>query len=217
MVNHGLSKEEKKKFCTFFQSWFNSQNKFKLNDLSAKVNIPVSTLYGYLHNNNGPSNIEKANVIIAFIKNNQQNDQRPLSVFQPSDHELQNYNLKDDAIKLSQISELHEAMRQLHLALDVFEKQLSTPRKNQVNNQSSKRDPHIENIELLLLSLHSELIWFKNATLEDRKILRKSLKSKDVGYITSLLRSMMKGEDEINDWITATTYQLEMGKWKRRP
>jgi len=75
----------------------------------------------------------------------------------------------------------------------------------------------VDNLELSLLSLYSELLWFKNSLPEDRKILRKSLNSKDIGYITSLLRSMIKGEEEFNDWIIGTTYQLEMAKWRKQP
>ena len=67
MVINRLSKEEKSKFNVFFKTWFNSQNKYKLNDISKEVNIPVSSLYDYIHYDKSPNNIEKANAIINLV------------------------------------------------------------------------------------------------------------------------------------------------------
>jgi hypothetical protein len=217
MVNHGLSNEEKIKFSNFFQTWFNSQNKFKLNEISKEVNIPVSTLYDYIHYNKAPHNIEKANAIINFIKKNQQIESKSsLASKKSADYEHNIENLKEDAVILCQLSELLEASKKIQSSIETFQDRSYSKKKDSEKPQRNEIIFHVNNLELSLLSLHSELIWFKNATSEDRKVLRKSLKTKDIGYITSLLRSIMKGEEEINDWIAATTYQLEMVKWKKQ-
>ncbi|MHB8163216.1 MAG: hypothetical protein ACYDDV_02585 [Methanoregula sp.] len=217
MVRLGLSKEEKIKFSNFFRSWFISQKKFKLNEISKEVDIPVSTLYDYIYYNKAPHNIEKANTIINFIKNNQQSEKKPSK--SPKTHTTDESNfekIKDDAVISCQLSELLEASKKLQSAIVTFQARSSSKKIHTGQSDSRKIDSHINNFELSLLLLHSELIWFKNATIKERNALRKSLKSKDIGYITSILRALMKGEDEINDWISATSYQLEMVKWKKQ-
>jgi hypothetical protein len=217
MVNRGLSNEEKIKFSNFFRTWFKSQKKFKLNEISKEVNIPVSTLYDYVHYNKAPHNIEKANAIINFIKTNQQSE--PKLSKSPKKYTTDESNvekIKDDAVILCQLSELLEASKKLQASIKTFQDRSHPPKRDHDKKGSNEINSHIDNLEHSLLSLHSELIWFKNATSEERKVLRKSLNSKDVGYITSLLRSMMKGEEEMNDWIAATSYQFEMVKWKKQ-
>lgn len=218
MTTHGLSKEEKNKFTNFFRTWFKSQNKYSILEISKEVNIPAPSLYDYIYYNKSPNSIEKANLIISFIKKNSTAELASSFVLKPAKQNSPRFeNIQDDAVVLCQISELTEAIKKLENSLESFKKQSSPQTNKSETGQLSERILHIKNLEHLLLSLHSELIWFKNATSDDRKKLRKSLKSKDVGYITSLLRSMMKGEEEINDWMAATTYQLEMVKWKKRP
>jgi hypothetical protein len=181
------------------------------------VNIPVSTLYDYVHYNKAPYNIEKANVIINFIKNNQQLESKPLiSSKKYATNNTHIEKIKDDAVILCQLSELLEASKKLQASIKTFQDRSHPPKRDYDKKESNEINSHIDNLERSLLSLHSELIWFKNATSEERKVLRKSLNSKDVGYITSLLRAIMKGEEEINDWIPATSYQLEMVKWKKQ-
>jgi bacterioferritin (cytochrome b1) len=217
MVNRGLSNEEKIKFSNYFRTWFKSQNKFKLIEISKVVNIPKSSLYDYIYYNKAPHNIEKANAIINFIKNNQQSETKlSNSSKKHATDKTHIEKIKDDAVILCQLSELLEVSKKLQSAIETFQNRSNPLKRDDEKKGSNEINSHIDNLERSLLSLHSELIWFKNATSEERKVLRKSLKSKDVGYITSLLRAIMKGEEEINDWIAATTYQLEMIKWKKQ-
>lgn len=217
MINRGLSKEEKTKFSNYFRTWFKSQKKFKLNEISKEVKIPVSTLYDYVHYNKAPHNIEKANTIINFIKNYQQSEtKQSKSPKKYTNDELNIEKIKDDAAILCQLSELLEASKKLQESIRTFQDRFNSLKRGSDKKGSNEINSHIDHLERSLLSLHSELIWFKNATSEERKVLRKSLNSKDVGYITSLLRAIIKGEDEINDWIAATSYQLEMVKWKKQ-
>jgi len=218
MIKRGLSKEEKNKFGNFFKLWFNSQNQYTLIDISKDVNIPVSSLYDYVRYNKGPNNIEKANAIINFIKKNQQEKpilSETLEKFNKKEKNID--NLMEKTAFLCQISELNEALQKLHSSIETIQKHTNSKKISTGNQQLNELHNHINNLELSLLSLYSELLWFKNSSSEDRKVLRKSLNSKDIGYITSLLRSLMKGEEEFNDWIVATTYQLEMTKWKKQP
>jgi hypothetical protein len=217
MVNRGLSKEEKSKFNIFFKTWFNSQNQYKLNDISKKVNIPVSSLYDYLRYNKSPNNIEKANAIINFIKQNQQEPAKiPYILDNSLDAENDSNNLRDNSVFLCQINEFNDALIKLQSSIETFQNYANSKKTSPKKQQPSELNRHLSNLELSLLSLYSELLWFKNSSSEDRKVLRKSLNSKDIGYITSLLRSIIKGEEEFNDWIVATTYQLEMVKWKKQ-
>lgn len=217
MVNRGLSNEEKIKFSNYFRTWFKSQKRFKLNEISKEVNIPVSTLYDYVHYNKAPHNIEKANMIINFIKNNQQSETKlSKSPKKYTTDESNVEKIKDDAVILCHLSELLEASKKLQESIKTFQDRSHLPKRDYDNKGSNELNSHINHLESSLFSLHSELIWFKNASSEERKVLRKILNSKDVGYITSLLRAIMKGEEEINDWIEATSYQLEMVKWKKQ-
>jgi len=218
MVRSGLSKEEKNKFSIFFSTWFNSQKQFKLKDISQEVNIPVSSLYDYIRNNKAPNNTEKANAIINFIKNNQRVDARYSDNLESADKKEKNIeDLKEKLTFLCQISELDETLQKFHSSIESIQNQTNSKTSFSGKPKINELGSHVDNLELSLLSLYSELLWFKNSLPEDRKILRKSLNSKDIGYITSLLRSMIKGEEEFNDWIIGTTYQLEMAKWRKQP
>jgi hypothetical protein len=185
MSGRELSKEERDKFSNFFRSWYNSQKRYKLIEISKEVKIPISTLYDYVHYNKGPNSIEKANTIINFIKKNQQEkSQLPKIPENINNKEKIIDNLMDNTVLLCQISELNEALQKLHSSIESIQKHTNSNKELTGNQQINELNKHLNSIELSLFSLYSELLWFKNSSSENRKVLRKSLNSKDIGYIT---------------------------------
>lgn len=60
----------------------------------------------------------------------------------------------------------------------------------------------------LLMSLSSELEFFKSCTENERKIFKKIVPGQDVGYITTLLRALYD-EDKFQRWLLFSTYTMK--------
>jgi hypothetical protein len=203
-----LSKDEKNKFVIFFKTWFNSQNKFRVSDISKELNIPESSLRDYILYDKSPNSIEKANVIINFIKKNQRTG------LEPYKKETNIENIKENTAFLCQINELNNSLKQFQSSIETIQKNLLVA--NNDKKQKDETKSHIDNLKFSLLSLYSEIDWFKNKTNLERMALRKSLNANDVGYLTSMLRALIKGEEDFNDWLVMSNYQVEMLKWKKQ-
>lgn len=215
MSRKGLSNDEKNKFSIFLKSWYNSQDQYTIGEIAEILNIPSSSLYDYIMYEKAPNSVEKANIIINFIKNNQIKKKSETS-------SNQNEQIKDvinesegDAAFLCQINELNNSLNNLQSSLKIVQDQLSLKKKFPKKLKDNEIAQHIYNTNISLFLLYSELDWFKNSTDANRKEFRKNLSSKDIGYITSLLRAMIKGEDDFSDWLLATNYQMEMLKWQK--
>lgn len=60
----------------------------------------------------------------------------------------------------------------------------------------------------LLMSLSSELEFFKTCTEDERRIFKKTVPGQDVGYITTLLRALYD-EDRFQKWLFFSTYKMK--------
>jgi hypothetical protein len=72
----------------------------------------------------------------------------------------------------------------------------------------SSAETRAKTVMLLLMSLSSELEFFKTCTENDRRIFKKIVPGQDVGYITTLLRALYD-EDKFQRWLLFSTYTLK--------
>jgi hypothetical protein len=80
----------------------------------------------------------------------------------------------------------------------------------EIRNKSSldSAETRAKTVMLLLMSLSSELEFFKTCTENDRKIFKKIVPGQDVGYITTLLRALYD-EDKFQRWLLFSTYTMK--------
>jgi len=74
---------------------------------------------------------------------------------------------------------------------------------------------HAEHITMLLLLLHDELAWFKDADETARATFRTNVDPYDAGYVSSLL-TMLSEEGAFQRWRLLTTYRFRRFRGKRR-
>jgi hypothetical protein len=212
MVKKRLSEEENLRFSKLFNHWFYSQERYKINDLARELGIPKSTIYDYLKYGKKPD-ISNANIIINFVKNHSN-----LSIKSGQDTlSIQTVTSKEEIHEnkvVYQINELNDLLNNLQSSIKNIQVQISSKKPSEKISQNIELTNHINNLKTSLFSLHSELIWFKNQTKNERNVLRKNISANDIGYMTSLLRAIIKGEDAFSDWVLATNYQMEMLKWQ---
>lgn len=216
MIKKGLSKEDRNKFSNFVKKWFNSQNRYTIREIAEKTGISDSSCYDYFLYGKAPNNIEKANIIINFIKSHQPEVNSIEGNVQPPKKSSIPHDIKKNTEFLCQINELNNSLKQLQSSIEVIQTNLSDQNKYEEKKEKNELNYHIDNLKSSLFSLYSEIDWFKNKTNLERKSLRKSIDSKDVGYLTSMLRALMKGEEDFNDWLLVSNYQFEMLKWKKQ-
>ena len=75
----------------------------------------------------------------------------------------------------------------------------------------SSAETRAQTVMLLLLSLSSELEFFKTCTENERRIFKKIVPGQDVGYITTLLRALYD-EDKFQRWLLFSTYTMKGNK-----
>ncbi len=73
---------------------------------------------------------------------------------------------------------------------------------------SSSAETRAKTVMLLLMSLSSELEFFKTCTENERRIFKKIVPGQDVGYITTLLRALYD-EDKFQRWLLFSTYTMK--------
>jgi archaellum component FlaC len=212
MANDKLSNEEKRRLSTFFKNWYVNQTKYTLTDIAKELKIPHSTLFDYLKKGQISSK-DKANLIIKFIKSHPIDNEN---------EELYNKPLQEDVFTKIEKNTIFYQIDELNILIDSLQKNLKNFQiqgsSHQLAKSKSSEDElsnHINNFKLALYALNFELNWFKNKTTEERKALRKGINANDIGYITSSLRAMIKGEEVFNDWILTSNYQLGMLKWQK--
>ena len=72
----------------------------------------------------------------------------------------------------------------------------------------SNAETRAKTVMLLLMSLSSELEFFKTCTENERRIFKKIVPGPDVGYITTLLRALYD-EDKFQRWLLFSTYTMK--------
>lgn len=200
-----LNPDQAERFHLFFINWFDNQKAYSLPTLSEKVGMPYKTVYSYYKKKTTPS-LERANVIIDFIKNEKKNE--------PTN--------KDDNKKAIVVASqnkfdrdiLERYTRQMKSVIDSLESEINFKEKK--DNNSDELSVHLSNLNNSVYDLYIELEWFKNKTNKEREAFRKNISPNDIGYITTLIRAIAKGEDTLNDWVMNSSYNLEMLKWQKR-
>jgi hypothetical protein len=208
MTKKILLDEERSRFSKLLLHWYHSQNTYTIKDLSSELGIPTPSIYDYIKYGRVPD-VSKANKIINFIKTH------------PIETSKEKYTEKIEESEefekeeiLSQLTELNDILKSLQRSLDTYQKKISSKKK--VPSKDDDLTNHTLRFRSAIFSLYSELNWFKNQTKKERDLLRKKISANDIGYLTSLLRALIKSEDAFSDWILATNYQLEMLKWQKQ-
>jgi hypothetical protein len=200
-----LTPDQAQKFQIFFLNWFNHQNAYTLPTFSKEINIPYKTMFDYYKGRSTPS-LERANGIIDFIKNKKK-DARMIDDNSVSSNVVkQNIDFKKEIIE--------RYTSQLKSIIDSLESEIKLS--NEKSASKEELSIHLDNINNSFYNLYIELEWFKNRSNKERDAFRKNISPNDVGYITTLVRAMAKGEDTLNDWIMNSNYNLEMLKWQKR-
>ena len=74
--------------------------------------------------------------------------------------------------------------------------------------QSSSAETRANTVMILLMSLSSELEFFKTCGENERRIFKKIVPGQDVGYITTLLRALYD-EDKFQRWLLFSSYTMK--------
>lgn len=109
------------------------------------------------------------------------------------------------------ISTLVEEVKGLKERIDKIDAKLTTAQLYQdmsENSASSNAEKRARTVMRLLMSLFSELEFFKNCTEDERRVFRKTIPGQDVGYITTLLRALYD-EDKFQKWLFFSTYTMK--------
>jgi hypothetical protein len=200
-----LTPDQAQKFHAFFADWFNHQNIYTLPTFSKEINIPYKSVFDYYKERSTPS-LERANGIIDFIKNKKKD--APAG----NNNSFNSGVVKTDIDLKKEIIERYTT--QLKSILDSFESEIKLG--NEKSTSKEDLPIHLDNVNNSFYKLYIELEWFKSRSSKERDAFRKSISPNDVGYITTLIRAMAKGEDTLNDWIMNSNYNLEMLKWQKR-
>jgi hypothetical protein len=202
-----LGPGERGKFFEILTKWYFSQTNFNIEKFAKIVGIPANSLGLYIKKERAPSR-ERARKILEFIKEN--------PIISPKIDEAEYFGGKTPHNQkiLSQIAELNNNLNNFLNVLKNFERELTNP-ENITLSSEDELNIHINRLKLALISINSELLWFKDRSVHYRAVLRKNIDPKDAGYITSLLRAIIKSEDALNDWVLAATYNMEIIKWKK--
>lgn len=103
-----------------------------------------------------------------------------------------------------EIKLLREKVDQIHAKLteaNVYQEIAKKP-------SSSNAEERAKNVMRLLMSLSSELDFFKSCSEHERKIFKRIVPGQDVGYITTLLRALYD-EDKFQRWLLFSTYTMK--------
>lgn len=213
MAKNRLSEEENLRFSKLFSHWYYSQEQYKIKDLAKELGIPKSTIYDYLKYGKTPS-VSNANTIINFVKNHPIHSIKYDESNKSTKKTTLNVGIQEKKV-IYQINELNDLLNSLQSSIKNIQAQIYFKNPPDKISQNIELTDHTNNLKSALFSLHSELNWFKNQTKNERNALRKKISPNDIGYLTSLLRAIFKGEDAFSDWVLATNYQMEMLKWKK--
>jgi hypothetical protein len=110
----------------------------------------------------------------------------------------------DTQLLTREVKQLREKVDLIHTKLTeagVYQEIAGKPSSNNAEARS-------RTVMRLLMSLSSELEFFKNCTENERKIFKKIVPGQDVGYITTLLRALYD-EDKFQRWLLFSTYTMK--------
>lgn len=109
------------------------------------------------------------------------------------------------------ISTLIKEVKELGEKVNQIDAKLATARLYQEMSgkpASSTAQEKARVVMRLLMSLSSELEYFKNCTEDERRIFKETVPGQDVGYITTLLRALYD-EDKFQKWLFFSTYTMK--------
>jgi hypothetical protein len=110
----------------------------------------------------------------------------------------------DTTLLVKEVKQLREKVDLIHTKLteaNVYQEIAGKP-------SSNNAEARARIVMRLLMSLSSELEFFKNCTENERKIFKKIVPGQDVGYITTLLRALYD-EDKFQRWLLFSTYTMK--------
>lgn len=107
-------------------------------------------------------------------------------------------------ILVNEVKQLREKVDLIHNKLTQANIYQEITEKPSANNAEARA----KIIMRLLMSLSSELEFFKSCTENERKIFKKIVPGQDVGYITSLLRALYD-EDKFQRWLLFSSYTMK--------
>ena len=110
----------------------------------------------------------------------------------------------DTLLLIKEVKQLREKVDQIDTKLteaNVYQEIAKKPSSNNVEERA-------KTVMRLLMSLSSELDFFKNCTENERKIFKGIVPGQDVGYITTLLRALYD-EDKFQRWLLFSTYTMK--------
>ena len=116
----------------------------------------------------------------------------------PFEHQI------DTELLTKEVKHLREKVDLIHTKLTeagVYQEIAGKPSANNAEARS-------RTVMRLLMSLASELEFFKSCTENERKIFKKIVPGQDVGYITTLLRALYD-EDKFQKWLLFSTYTMK--------
>ena len=110
----------------------------------------------------------------------------------------------DVLMVIKEVKLLREKVDQIHARLteaNVYQEIAKKPSSNTAEEKA-------KNVMRLMMSLSSELEYFKSCTENERKIFKKTVPGQDVGYLTTLLRALYD-EDKFQRWLLFSTYTMK--------
>jgi hypothetical protein len=113
--------------------------------------------------------------------------------------------------QLANVEPLIKEIKDLGIMANKILTQLSEVKiAQEISSKKSSNDAETraKTIMLLLMSLSSELEFFKTCTENERRIFKKIIPGQDVGYITTLLRALYD-EDKLQRWLLFSTYTMK--------
>jgi hypothetical protein len=105
---------------------------------------------------------------------------------------------------IKEVKLLREKVDQIHARLteaNVYQEIAKKPSSNTAEEKA-------KNVMRLMMSLSSELEYFKSCTENERKVFKKTVPGQDVGYLTTLLRALYD-EDKFQRWLLFSTYTMK--------